>query len=399
VHTTPTELRSDLRVALAPKLAKIRQSAHNVKSQVRRAVWRSQDGWRRISAGMEIDDLWSQFKAEAEASSRPFRQDVDQRKDQVKSWKQPFKIFAAICSSILKKLSPPRRIFLLLMVILAVLSLVGFEFLIFTREVELLLAFVGLLLLLVMVLGDHISMQRDIEIAREIQRWLVPRVPPDVAGVDMAFATRPAKTVAGDYYDAFRRAVDGPLLIAVADVAGKSVPAAMLMATFQASLRALAGSRGTLSDLVVGLNRQACSNNMNGRRFTTAFLAELDPITGGLNYLCAGHNPPMLRHQDGTIERLKSESIPLGIELNEKYETGRTILGIGDVLIIYTDGVTEARDEDGKEFGEDRLLALVAQPPEERAALSLATVMRKLDEFVGGAPQHDDITCLVVRRT
>ena len=398
MHTSPSDQPADLQIVPVPKLAKIRQAAHDVKTQIRRAVWRSQDGWRRISAGMEIDDLWSQFKAEAEASSRPFRQDVDQRKDQKRSWKQPFKIFAAICGSILKRLSPPRRIFLLLTVILAVLSLVGFEFLIFTREVELLLAFGGLLLLLVMVLGDHISMQRDIEIAREIQRWLVPRVPPDVAGVDMAFATRPAKTVAGDYYDAFRRAADGPLLLAVADVAGKSVPAAMLMATFQASLRALAGSRGTLSDLVVGLNRQACSNNMNGRRFTTAFLAELDPLTGGLNYLCAGHNPPMLRHRDGTIERLKSESIPLGIEINEKYETGRTVLDTGDVLIIYTDGVTEARDEDGKEFGEDRLLALVSQTFEERAALTLAAIMRKLDEFVGGAPQHDDITCFVVRR-
>ena len=173
----------------------------------------------------------------------------------------------------------------------------------------------------------------------------------------------------------------------------------MLMATFQASLRALAGSRGSLSDLVAGLNRQACSNNMNGRRFTTAFLAELDPVTGGLNYLCAGHNPPILKHSDGTIERLKSESIPLGIEINEKYETGRTVLGLGDVLIIYTDGVTEARDEDGEEFGEARLLALAAEPFEERAAMTLSTIMRKLDEFVGGAPQHDDITCLVVRRT
>ena len=399
MQTPPSELRSDPPLVLAPKFAKLKQSVHIVKSHIRRAVWRSQDGWRHISAGMEIDDLWSQFKSEAEASSRPFRQDLDQRTIRQKTWAQPFKTFAAICSSILKKLSPPRRIFLVLTIVLAVLSLVGFEFLIFTREVELLIAFLGLLMLLVMVLGDHISMKRDIEIAREIQRWLVPRVPPDVPGVDMAFATRPAKTVAGDYYDAFRRAADGPLLIAVADVAGKSAPAAMLMATFQASLRALAGSRGTLSDLVVGLNRQACSNNMNGRRFTTAFLAELDPINGSLNYLCAGHNPPMLRHQDGTIERLKSESIPLGIELNEKYETGRTILEVGDILIIYTDGVTEARDEDGKEFGEDRLLALVAQPPEELAALTLAAVMRKLDEFVGGAPQHDDITCLVVRRT
>jgi phosphoserine phosphatase RsbU/P len=399
VSTSPNELRSDWRIFLDPKLDKVKQSARHAKSAIRRGVWRSQDGWRRLTAGMELDDLWSQFKSEAQASARPFKQEVDRRADQEKSWKQPFKIIAAIFSSILKKLSPPRRVFLLITLILAVFSVVGLEFLFFTREVELLLAFIGLLLLLVMVLGDHISMKRDIEIAREIQRWLVPRVPPEVAGVDMAFATRPAKMVAGDYYDAFRRAVDGPLLIAVADVAGKSVPAAMLMATFQASLRALAGSRGSLSDLVAGLNRQACSNNMNGRRFTTAFLAELDPVTGGLNYLCAGHNPPMLKHSDGTIERLKSESIPLGIEINEKYETGRTVLGLGDVLIIYTDGVTEARDEDGQEFGEARLLALAAEPFEERAAMTLSSIMRKLDEFVGGAPQHDDITCLVVRRT
>jgi sigma-B regulation protein RsbU (phosphoserine phosphatase) len=107
----------------------------------------------------------------------------------------------------------------------------------------------------------------------------------------------------------------------------------------------------------------------------------------------------MLKHQDGSIERLKSESIPLGIEINEKYETGRTVLERGDVLIIYTDGVTEARDEDGKEFGESRLLALAGQPLEDRAAMTLSNIMRKLDEFVGGAPQHDDITCLVVRRT
>ena len=399
MNTSPSELRSDWRIFLDPKLARVKQSARRAKSAIRRGIWRSQDGWRRLTAGMELDDLWSQFKSEAEASARPFKQEVDRRADQQKSWKQPFKIAAAMFSSILKKLSPPRRVFLLITLILAVFSVVGLEFLFFTREVELLLAFIGLLLLLVMVLGDHISMKRDIEIAREIQRWLVPRVPPEVAGVDMAFATRPAKMVAGDYYDAFRRAVDGPLLIAVADVAGKSVPAAMLMATFQASLRALAGSQGSLSDLVAGLNRQACSNNMNGRRFTTAFLAELDPATGGLNYLCAGHNPPMLKHSDGTIERLKSESIPLGIEINEKYETGRTVLGVGDVLIIYTDGVTEARDEDGREFGEARLLALAAEPLEERAAITLSSIMRKLDEFVGGAPQHDDITCLVVRRT
>jgi sigma-B regulation protein RsbU (phosphoserine phosphatase) len=214
----------------------------------------------------------------------------------------------------------------------------------------------------------------------------------------MAFATRPANTVAGDYYDAFRRAADGPLLIAVADVSGKSVPAAMLMANFQASLRALAGAPGSLSQLVTDLNRLACGNNLNGRRFTTAFLAELDPATGELNYLSAGHNPPMLVRQDGSIERLSSDSMPLGIELTEKFVAGTTVLELNDLLVIYTDGVTEAQNDRDEEFGEGRLLALLQPGTKARAAVTLSGIMKHLDDFVGGAAQHDDITCLVVSR-
>jgi phosphoserine phosphatase RsbU/P len=349
---------------------------------------------------MEIHDLWTQFKSEAHASSRLYQQDVDWHAVQAqKSWKQPFKIFGYLFTGILSKLSPPRRVFLLINLILAVLSIVGVSFFFITRELEMLLAFIGMLILVIMVLGDHVSMKRDIEIAREIQRWLVPRVPPDVPGVDMAFATRPANTVAGDYYDAFRRPGDGPLLIAVADVSGKSVPAAMLMANFQASLRALAGARSSLSELVTDLNRLACGNNLNGRRFTTAFLAELDPTTGQLNYLSAGHNPPVLLRLDGTVDRLKSEYIPLGIEVNEKYKAGSTILRPNELLVIYTDGVTEARNERGEQFGESRLLSMLHLRSEERASTTLADIMKNLDDFVGPADQHDDITCLVVTRT
>src|SRR6202021_1415951 len=162
------------------------------------------------------------------------------------SWKEPFKIFGALFVGILRKLSPPRRVFLIFNLVLAILSVIGVSFLFITRELELLAAFIGMLILVGMVLGGHVTMKRDIEIAREIQRWLVPRVPPDVPGVDIAFATRPANTVAGDYYDAFERPTapgsnePGSLLLVVADVAGKSVPAALLMATFQASLHTLA---------------------------------------------------------------------------------------------------------------------------------------------------------------
>jgi sigma-B regulation protein RsbU (phosphoserine phosphatase) len=347
---------------------------------------------------MEIEELWTQFRMEAQESSRLYRQDVDQRSGKrEQSWRKPFQILSALFWSVLKKLSPARRLFLLFTILLAFLSVIGFHFLFLTQAVEFVLAFGGLLILLALVIGDHISMKRDIEIAREIQRWLVPRRAPDVPGVDIAFATRPAKTIGGDYYDAFRRAADGPLLIAVGDVSGKGIPAAMLMATFQAGLRALAGAKGTLSELGGGLNRQVCANSQNGR-FTTAFLAELNPATGDLSYICAGHNPPILKREDGSFERLTSENIPLGIELKEDYKIGVTRLEAHDLLIIYTDGVTEARNEDEEEFGEHRLLALAQNAGEERAALTLSNVMQSLDEFVGGASQHDDITCLIVRR-
>jgi sigma-B regulation protein RsbU (phosphoserine phosphatase) len=394
-----TLVSEGLRVTTGSGRAKLHNFAHNLKTKAKRTLWRSKDGWRQLTAGMETADLWVQFKAEAQASSSLYKRDVDWHAvHSQKAWKQPFKIFAALFAGILRKLSPARRMLLVSSLFFAFLSLIGFEFLLITTKVEFLAAFAGLLILLVMVLGDHVAMKRDIEIAREIQRWLVPRVPPEVPGIDMAFATRPANTVAGDYYDAFRRAADGPLLIAVADVSGKSVPAAMLMANFQASLRALAGAPGSLSQLVTGLNRLACGNNLNGRRFTTAFLAELDPVTGELSYLSAGHNPPILVRQNGSIERLSSDSMPLGIELTEKFVAGTTMLELNDLLVIYTDGVTEAHNERDEQFGEGRLLALLQPRTKERAAVTLSGIMKHLDDFVGVAAQHDDITCLVVSR-
>jgi phosphoserine phosphatase RsbU/P len=356
------------------------------------------EAWFRLTSGMEMEELWTQFKLETRESSRLYTQEVVQHAAWGdRSWKRPFRVFGRLSWNILKKLSPARRLFLLSNIILATLALAGFHFLILSSTLEFALAFSGILILLVLVLGDHISMKRDIEIAHEIQRWLLPRRPPDVPGIDIAFTTRPAKTIGGDYYDAFQRSGGGPLLIAVADVAGKSVPAAMLMATFQASLRALATSRHSLAELVSGLNRQMCSNCSTGR-FTTAFIAEFDPKDGVLRYLCAGHNPPILRHANGSIERLRSDNIPLGIEAGEVYQVVVSKFSPDDLLLVYTDGVTEARNGKQQQFGEERLVAILAACGDQRSALTLTEVLRGLAEFVGNAPQHDDITCLVLRR-
>jgi sigma-B regulation protein RsbU (phosphoserine phosphatase) len=255
-------------------------------------------------------------------------------------------------------------------------------------------------------------MKRDLEIAKEIQHWLVPDTPPVIPGVEIAFASRAANTVAGDYYDAFLRkpesgdaasvpSTDGDrrrLLVVVADVAGKSVPAALLMATFQASLRTLAAEPSSLLDLVAGLNAYACEHSHFGRRFTTAFLAELDLANSTLTYVNAGHNQPMLMRAGGGLDRLGEGGLPLGIMRDARYESAEATLGTGDRLFIFTDGVVEAEDAEANEFGEPRLLADLQLGRSSPPAQALNGLMTSIEAFVGHAPQHDDITCLILDR-
>jgi sigma-B regulation protein RsbU (phosphoserine phosphatase) len=246
-------------------------------------------------------------------------------------------------------------------------------------------------------------MKRDLEIAREIQLWLVPENPPEVPGLDMAFLNRPANTVAGDYYDVFPRTVQegaharNTLLLAVADVAGKSLPAALLMATFQASLKTLSASSVPLLELAAGLNRYACAHSRNGARFTTAFLAECDPDTRQLTYVNAGHNAPVLRRANGSIERLDRGGLPFGIMTDGAYESGTVVLQKGDLVLIFTDGLIEAVNERDEEFGEVRMLASLQAHLNAPAKDMLRAIMSDVNIFVGMTHQHDDITCLLLR--
>jgi sigma-B regulation protein RsbU (phosphoserine phosphatase) len=291
-------------------------------------------------------------------------------------------------------MTPARRVLLLIAFVLLVLS--GGN----NSQFEL-SAVILFLLLLSLELADKVTMKRDLEIAREIQGWLVPSIPPEVPGVDIAFSTRPQNSVAGDYYDAFYPAASaaegGKLLLVIADVAGKSVPAALLMATLQASLRTIAGEGAPLTDLVARLNRYACAHSLDGRRFTTAVLAEYDPPSRHLTYVNAGHNAPILRRANGTLEKLDRGGLPLGIQSPVVYETAALDLQPGDALIFFTDGVVEAFNEDGMEFGDDRWVSVIRALPELNAQESLQFLMKRVDDFVGATRQSDDITCLVFR--
>jgi len=259
----------------------------------------------------------------------------------------------------------------------------------------------GLLMffLLILEVADRVVMKRDLQIAREIQMWLLPAIPPQVPGMEIAFATRPANTVAGDYYDVFPRAAaaSASYLMAVADVAGKSIPAALLMATFQASLKTLSATPSSLAELVNGMNRYACSNSQSGLRFTTAFIAEYEPAARTLTYINAGHNQPILRRKSGSIERLDAGGLPLGIKADGVYQTGTVTLEAGDWLVIFTDGVVEAINGPGIEYGEDRLISILNGGAEIPPVKMLSRIMVDLDSFVGNTPQQDDITSLVIK--
>jgi phosphoserine phosphatase RsbU/P len=368
---------------------------YNLGQRFDKIASRATSLWQDITEGMALNQLWSDFKADAQAGYKFYSKDVDWASfEQKRKWKRRLYAARALSWALLRKLSPARRVFLLLTVAFAIFALIQSN-----GDPGIVVLAFAFLLLLSLELADRVTMKRDLEIAREIQRWLVPESPPVVDGLDIAFATRPANTVSGDYYDAFIRNQPGgnhQLLLIVADVAGKSIPAALLMATIQASLRSLAASPLPLSELVSGLNRYACANSLAGARFTTAFLAEWDHTLNILTYINAGHNPPLVKRASGAIERLEAGGLPLGITAASRYEQGEIALHSRDLLVVFTDGVIEAENATEAEFGEPRLLDCVTAMRPANAKHALQNILSAVDAFVGHTRQHDDITSLVL---
>lgn len=364
--------------------------------------------WQRVTEGLELTQLWSQFETEARTSYRLYSRDVAAKTPEGLTKRgHRLHVVKEFFWAVLEKLSPARRVLLLAALIMLLFPSSGFSYQDAAHEfhvVELDLHFWGgllLLLLLMLEIGDRVVMKRDLQIAREIQTWLLPGAPPQIPGISVAYTTRPANTVAGDYYDVFPRPgksnEENRVVFAVADVAGKSIPAAMLMATFQASLKTLSTAQVALPELVANMNRYACSNSQGGLRFTTAFLAEYDAAHRVFNYINAGHNAPILRRSNGLIERLDVGGLPIGIQSDAKYESASVPLAPGDWLIIFTDGLVEAENARQEEYGESRLLNSIAAGAATTPPEMLNRLMAELDLFVGSTPQHDDVTCLLVK--
>jgi sigma-B regulation protein RsbU (phosphoserine phosphatase) len=364
--------------------------------------------WHRVTEGLEVSQLWSQFETDARTSYRLYSRDVAANTPGGLTRRgHNLHVVKEFFWAVVEKLSPARRVLLLAALIMLLFPTSGVSYHDAGNQihvVEIDLHFWGgllLFLLLMLEIADRVVMKRDLQIAREIQTWLLPGAPPQIPGISVAYTTRPANTVAGDYYDVFPRPGKTPeesrVMFAVADVAGKSIPAAMLMATLQASLKTLSTAQVALPELVANMNRYACSNSQGGLRFTTAFLAEYDAARRTFYYINAGHNNPILRRSNGLIERLDVGGLPLGIQPEAKYESASVTLAPGDWLIIFTDGLVEAENACQEEYGEPRVLSTINASAVSTPNDMLQRLMAELDLFVGSTPQHDDVTCLLIK--
>jgi sigma-B regulation protein RsbU (phosphoserine phosphatase) len=238
-------------------------------------------------------------------------------------------------------------------------------------------------------------MERELDTARVIQMSLVPSRALRTGPWEVMGRVVPAKQVGGDAFDYFALE-GGRFAVAIADVSGKGVPAALLMSNVQASLRAFCDGRMAIPDAMRQLNL-GITRSANGK-FITMFYGEVDPEAGVLRYTNAGHNYPLLRRQDGTLENLTEGGLPLGLMTETTYAQGECAFGTGDALLLYSDGISEAFDSRGREFGEERLREVWTRHGGGAPADVIHTVYAEVEAFRGRAVQSDDMTLVVVGR-
>ncbi|MGE3277913.1 MAG: PP2C family protein-serine/threonine phosphatase [Vicinamibacterales bacterium] len=385
---------------------------------------KAREFFHRYTADLTTDDLGKLFTRETPEAYKFFAKGINTAElDGLPRHRRAIKYLQAFFLAFTMRLSPARRVMYgvaLLTFAIGLLKLFeGFGVMRFPVPVLfffvnigvpgpvfepgtlwLLTGFLLMNLLVLLEVADRLSLKRDLEVAREIQQAMLPDGTWSGPGVEAYGLTKPANTVGGDFYDILPQP-DGRVLVALGDVAGKASPAALLMALLLAMLRTLVDEGLEPAELVRRLNIQI-GRHAPPSRFITFFLARYDPATGDMEFVNAGQTPPLLRRQNGSIERLSTGGIALGMFEGSTYEAGHARLEPGDALVMYTDGITEVEDPSGVPFDEaglERTLALHHGTFQTAAAGELGrAVFDAVEHFRRDSRLQDDLTVLVLSR-
>ena len=385
-----------------------------MKQQTQRA-W---EIYEKYSRDFTAEDLQRLFTHDTRDAYRFFTRGTDQEAvARLPWWKQITVRVRHIFVAFTLKLPPARRALYLVALVVALLGLVRLFRAFALVEVPLGVPFIqvavplpvweegtfalilSLLLLNFLVLlevADRLSLKGELEVAREIQLAMLPAGTLRSADIEICGLTRPANTVGGDFYDVLPRP-DGRVIITLGDVAGKGSPAALLMSLLLAGLRTLVDEELEPEPLMQRLNLQICRHSPSSR-FITLFYAAYNPSTGRLTYVNAGQTPPLLRRADGTYERLESTGVALGMFEGSTFGAEQTALAPGDMLVLYSDGITEAEDPDGQPFEEAGLERVVNTYSAFTAADMAMETVRAVEHHAHASRFADDLTIVILKR-
>jgi sigma-B regulation protein RsbU (phosphoserine phosphatase) len=237
-------------------------------------------------------------------------------------------------------------------------------------------------------------LEKELSIARNIQKSLLPRSVPRVEGLDLAQVSMPCYEVGGDYHD-FIDCGNGCWGLVVGDVTGKSTPASLVMASVQASLRALTMQPGLAPATLIGMINNLLFRSTEPNRFVSFFYGVVQADVGSMAFVNAGHNPPLVVCRDGSSRDLMGGGMVLGLFENAPYESHETRLAPGDLLLLFTDGLSEANNPEGEEFGEERIVETAHRLRDRGAAGVCEGILDEVRRFQRGLKPHDDLTLMV----
>ena len=380
------------------------------------------DAWTRdIARDVTAEDLQRLFTHDTRDAYRFFTRGLDE--DQLARehwWRRLFLRVRQVFTAFTLKLSPARRSLYLISLVVALIGVLKlyrqwslitvpfgtpfFKIAIYAPQwadgtMALLVSIILINLLLLMEVADRLSLKGELEVAREIQLAMLPTGTYTAGDAEICGLTRPANTVGGDFYDVLPLIDDpeGRVIVTIGDVAGKGSPAALLMALLLAVLRTLVDEKLEARALVARLNTQICRHSP-GARFITLFYGVYTPSTGALTYVNAGHNPPLLKRADGSIERLGGTGIALGMFDGSTYDAVDTMVNAGDLLVLYSDGITEAEDPQGQPFEEAGLERFIAAHGGNSPAALAPALLQAIELHARDSRFTDDLTVLILKR-